>query len=150
MRVAHIIISFALLAFSGFYAVLIAGLPDRDLPNTLGAAFVPWVLDGFLALLSLLLLAGALLSKHDNARVSLPKRDLWGIAGLLLLIIIYIQLMSYLGFILVSVCFLALLTWFSGSKNPLGIILFSVTTTAAVYLLFHNFFNIQLPAGVLF
>jgi len=150
MRLANIIASITFLIFSGFYAVLIVNLPSRDLPNTLGAAFVPWVLAGLLALLSLLLLVSSLSTKNDDTPVSLPKRDLFGITGLLVLIALYVKLMSYLGFIPVSIVFLALLTWIAGSRKPLGIAFFSIITTVIIYLLFQNFFSVQLPAGIFF
>ena len=150
MRLANIIVSITLLVFSGFYAILIARLPSRDLPHTLGAAFVPWVLAGSLALLSLILLLGTITSRDDKTAVVLPKRDLFGIAGLLLLIALYVKLMSYLGFIPVSIVFLGVLTWAAGSRKPLGIAVFSITTTALVYLLFQKFFGVQLPAGIFF
>lgn len=150
MRLANIIVSITLLVFSGFYAGLIARLPSRDLPHTLGAAFVPWVLAGLLALLSLMLLVGSIISKSEDTAVSVPKRDLFGITGLLLLIVVYVKLMSYLGFIPVSIVFLALLTWVAGSRKPLGILVFSVTATTIVYLLFQKFFNVQLPAGIFY
>ena len=150
MRLANIIVSITLLLFSGFYAVLIARLPSRDLPHTLGAAFVPWVLAGLLAFLSLIMLFNAFSDKGDTTPVSLPKRDLFGISGLLLLIALYVKLMSYLGFIPVSIVFLALLTWIAGSRKPLGILIFSFSTSIIVYLLFQKFFAVQLPAGIFF
>ena len=150
MRRVNIIVSITLLVFSGFYGILIARLPSRDLPNTLGAAFVPWVLAGLLAILSLLLLLNTIIFKHDDIPVSLPKRDLLGITGLLLLIALYVKVMSYLGFIPVSIIFLSLLTWFAGSRKPVGIAIFSITTTAIVYVLFQKFFAVQLPAGIFF
>ncbi len=150
MRLANIIVSITLLVFSGFYAILIARLPSRDLPHTLGAAFVPWVLAGLLALLSLILLITTITSRDDNSAVVLPKRDLFGITGLLLLIALYVKLMSYLGFIPVSIVFLGILTWAAGSRKPLGIAVFSITTTTIVYLLFQKFFGVQLPAGIFF
>ena len=150
MRLANIIVSIILLVFSGFYALLIVRLPSRDLPHTLGAAFVPWVLAGLLALLSLMLLVGSIISKSEDTPVSVPKRDLFGITGLLLLIAVYVKLMSYLGFIPVSIVFLALLTWVAGSRKPLGILVFSVTATTIVYLLFQKFFSVQLPAGIFY
>jgi hypothetical protein len=150
MRLANIIVSITLLVFSGFYGVMIYRLPSRDLPNTLGAAFVPWVLAGLLAGLSLMLLVNTISNKDDNTTVSLPKRDLFGITGLLVLIALYVKLMSYLGFIPVSIVFLALLTLVAGSRKPLGILVFSVSTTTIVYLLFQKFFNVQLPAGIFF
>jgi hypothetical protein len=150
MRLANIIVSITLLVFSGFYGVMIYRLPSRDLPNTLGAAFVPWVLAGLLAGLSLMLLVNTISNKDDKTPVSLPKRDLFGITGLLVLIALYVKLMSYLGFIPVSIVFLALLTLVAGSRKPLGILIFSVSTTTIVYLLFQKFFNVQLPAGIFF
>ena len=150
MRRANIIISFILLAFSGFYGVLISRLPSRDLPNTLGATFVPWVLAGLLTLLSLMLLIGSIIPRSADSPASIPKRDMLGIVGLLLLIASYIKLMGYVGFIPVSIVFLAILTWVSGSRNPLGILCFSVLTTCIVYFLFQKFFSVQLPAGIFF
>lgn len=149
MRLANIIVSITLLVFSGFYATLIFRLPSRDLPHTLGAAFVPWVLAGLLAILSLMLLVNSIMSRDDTP-VALPKRDVFGIAGLLLLIALYVKLMSYLGFIPVSIIFLAVLTWAAGSRKPLEVAFFSVTTTTIVYFLFQKFFSIQLPAGIFF
>ncbi len=149
MRKANIIISFILLGFSGFYGFLIARLPSRDLPNTLGAAFVPWVLAALLAGLSVVLLVCSFLDRNDKSKVILPFRDLSGIAVLILLIVCYIQLMSYLGFIIVTIVFLGILTWVAGTRNPLQIASFSILTTVAVYLLFHKFFSVQLPTGSL-
>jgi putative tricarboxylic transport membrane protein len=149
MRRANIIIAILLLGFVAFYAYLIAHLPARDLPNTLGAAFMPWVLAGMLALLSILLLVSSLMNKDDDSKVSLPSRDLIGISGLLVLIALYVNLMNYLGFVVVSIFFLGILTWIAGSRKPAEIAIFSITTTIAVYLLFYKFFNVQLPAGIL-
>ena len=114
MRKANIIISIILLGFVSFYAYLIANLPARDLPNTLGAAFVPWVLAGILAGLSLALLVSSILARHKGKSVSLPGRELLGIAFLLLLIACYIKLMAFLGFLIASIFFLMILTWLAG------------------------------------
>ena len=150
MRRANIIISIILLAFLGCYGVLIARLPSRDLPNTLGATFVPWVLAGLLTLLSLMLLIGNIISNSPDSPVSIPKRDIFGIAGLLLLITSYIKLIGYVGFIPISIVFLSILTWVAGSRKHIGILFFSVLTTCLVYFLFQKFFSVQLPAGIFF
>ena len=149
MRKANIIISIILLGFSGFYAYLIANLPARDLSNTLGAAFVPWVLVGALAGLSVLLLISSILASNKNSKVSLPRKELLGIAFLLILIVCYVKLMGYLGFVSTSIVFLSILTWLAGSRKPVEIAVFSVTTATLVYLLFHKFFQVQLPTGLL-
>lgn len=150
MRRANIVISIVLIGFAGFYAYLIANLPARDLPNTLGAAFVPWVLAGSLAGLSLILLISSVLGRNSNDTISLPVRELLGIAFLLILIAGYVKLMDYLGFVTVSIVFLGILTWVAGSRKPVEIALFSITTSTLIYLLFQKFFKVQLPSGIFF
>ena len=44
MRVVNIILAIVLILFGCFYSYLTLHLPDRNLPNTLGSAFMPWVL----------------------------------------------------------------------------------------------------------
>ena len=56
MKKVNIILAALLIALGIFYAYLAANLPDRNLPNTLGSDFMPWVLVGCLLFLSLLLL----------------------------------------------------------------------------------------------
>lgn len=150
MRKANIIVSGILLVFAGFYVYLITNLPSRDLPNTLGAAFMPSVLAGLLVCLCLILLISSYLRRNDSQIVSLPYKELRGIAGLIVLITVYIKAMVYLGFILASIIFLGILTWMAGSRKPVEILIASVGVTIAVYLLFYKFFNVQLPAGIFY
>lgn len=152
MKQANIVISIGLIAFTGFYAVLIARLPDRNLPHTLGAAFMPWVLAGALLLLSLLLLVTSLNIKEDPDRqkAKLPLKELSGILGFVFLVVAYITLLYYLGFVIASIFFMAALIFLSGSRKALEIAFFSVATTVVIYLLFQKFFEVQLPAGTLF
>jgi len=152
MRKANIFISFCLIAFTGFYAVLIIRLPDRNLPQTLGAAFMPWVLAGSLMTLSVLLLINNIFNNNEQDKIPIPLhlKDLAGIAGLLALVTLYIAGMNFLGFFIASVLFMAALIFFSGSKKPLEIAVFSIFTSIAVYLLFRKFFNVQLPEGIIF
>ena len=151
MKSVNIAVSLVLLAFTGFYAFLIWNLPSRDLPHTLGASFMPWVLAGCLFFLSLLLLCSSVFQRAGlDRKVDLPLKDVGGILGLLALILVYIQAMIHLGFLIATVIFLAVLALISGSKRPLEIIIFSIVTTAAIYFLFNHFFNVVLPAGEIF
>ena len=153
MRTANIFISLIFIAFTGFYSVLIWRLPSRDLPGTLGAGFVPWVLAGCLLFLTLLLLFGSILRRGDRGgegREKYSPKELAGITGLIVLIFVYIQAMVYLGFIVASLIFLAILALIAGSRKVLEIALFSILTTAAVYFLFHHFFKVLLPGGEFF
>ena len=56
MRIANIILSVVFILFGSYYAYLTYTLPARNLPNTLGISFMPWVLVTCLFILSVLLL----------------------------------------------------------------------------------------------
>ena len=148
MKAINRVVSIILIGFTVFYAVLIWNLPDRNLPHTLGASFMPWVLAGLLFFLSLLLLGNSLFRSSGPIRAAkLPLKDVAGIFGLIVLTLVYIQGMIYLGFLIATIIFLALLALISGSRRPLEISLFSLLTTAAIYFLFNHFFNVLLPTG---
>ena len=152
MKSPNAVISIILLAFSAFYGVLTWRLPSRDLPHTIGAAFLPWVLTGCLVFLSLMLLAGGLSLKSGEAssRSMLSLKEVGGIAGLLLVIGLYIFSMDYVGFTLGSASFLAVLTVIAGARRILEVAIFAVVTSFAIYFLFQHFFGVPLPKGVIF
>jgi len=113
---------------------------------------MPWVLAGSLMTLSVLLLINNIFNNNEQDKTPIPLhlKDLAGIAGLLALVTLYIAGMNFLGFFIASVLFMAALIFFSGSKKPLEIAVFSIFTSIAVYLLFRKFFNVQLPEGIIF
>jgi len=151
VRTPNLVISIVLILFSAFYISMIIRLPDRNLPHTLGAQFVPWVLACCLVFLSLLLLLKGIFGTQDSeSKPVLHAKDLGGILGLLVLIIFYIKAMDLFGFPLTTVFFLAALAFISGARSVLEILVFSIVTTAGVYLLFQQFFKVQLPAGQFF
>ncbi len=113
---------------------------------------MPWVLTGCLAFLSILLLSSSLSSKGEAQpakSISLTK-EVGGIAGLVLVIALYILSMGYLGFILGSAIFLGALTVIAGARRVLEIAIFSIVTGLAIYFLFQYFFGVPLPKGVIF
>lgn len=151
MRRANIFISIILFAFTGYYAYLITRLPTRNIPHTLGADFMPWVLTVCLLLLSSLLLLESLFYRREEKRVArISLKEVAGILSLLAVIVAYITAMIYFGYVFVTPLFMAAMMLMSGSKKLKEIIFFPIGITLAVYIFFYRFFNVLLPGGEIF
>lgn len=151
MKKANIIISSILILFCVFFGVLTARLPDRNLPNTLGIDFMPWVLLIILFLLSVLLLLTNFLGKSLETKDA--KITLWEVAGILFLTLIvygYVQAMNLFGFLIITPVFIAVLMLFTGSRKWKELIAVSVLATVGIYFFFQKVFQVQLPGGSLF
>lgn len=151
MKTANISIAVILILFGGFYSFLTAALPDRNLPNTLGSDFMPWVL-----VISLFVLSGWLLLQSifkgsaESCDSAISKNECIGIIFLAVVIIGYIKLMGYFGFLLVTPVFLAILMITTGARDWKQIILTLTLVTFGIFLFFQKVFQIILPAGDFF
>lgn len=151
MRRANVLISIVLIVFCGFYAYLITGLPKREIPYTLGADFMPWVLTiCLLFLASVLLLRSLFLRGDDTNGVTISLREVSGILSLLAIIAAYIEAMIYFGYLFITPLFIATMMLISGSRKVREIILLSIGIALAVYFFFHRFFDVPLPGGKIF
>ncbi len=151
MSMAHknIAAAIGLLAFTGWYAVLTAGLPERAvMPNTPGPSFFPWAITAVLGALSVTLLVQGVLGLKRGDGVSARPRD----AGMPVLALasfaIYLLVLPYLGFVAASVIFFATAMWLYGSRNPLVIAAGAIAGPLLLFLLFRYGFNIILPRGL--
>ncbi|MFQ5842451.1 MAG: tripartite tricarboxylate transporter TctB family protein [Thermodesulfobacteriota bacterium] len=148
MKRANRFISIILIVFTGYYAYLITRLPVRNLPHTLGGDFMPWLLTVCLLFLSISLLLKSLFYKSEEERIATTSlKEVMGVLSLLAIIIAYIEVMIYFGYVLITPFFIAAMMLMSGSRRPMEIIIFSVGISLAVYVLFYRFFHVPLPAG---
>ena len=151
MKKVNIILSALLIGFGIFYAYLTAELPERNLPNTLGSDFMPWVLVGCLFLLSLLLLIKTVWGgSPENFESSISQKEAFGVIYLTVCVLAYVKLMVLIGFILATPIFLALLMLITGSRKWKEIVIVSIVATFGIYLLFQKIFQVILPRGELF
>ena len=151
MKKVNIILSAVLIGFGIFYAYLTAELPERNLPNTLGSDFMPWVLVGCLFLLSLLLLIRTIWGgSPENFESSISQKEAFGVIYLTVCVLAYVKLMVLIGFILATPIFLALLMLITGSRKWKEIVMVSIVATFGIYLLFQKIFQVILPRGELF
>ena len=149
MRTRNIASAVVLIAFGLWYAYLTSHLPERTLPNTPGPSFFPWVLTVSLLILSgALLLQGFLSTDGAGASAETTKSLTRPFTGILLFFV-YLLILPYLGFLVVSPFFFAGLMWTAGERRPLWIVLSSIALPAFLYLLFGKLFQILLPSGSL-
>jgi putative tricarboxylic transport membrane protein len=151
MKKVNVILAALLIGLGIFYAYLAANLPDRNLPNTLGSDFMPWVLAGCLLLLSLLLLIKTVFgSTPEQFDFSISPKEGFGVIFLTVCVFAYVKLMLLIGFVLATPIFLALLMLITGSRKWKEIIMVSIFATFSIYLLFQKLFQVILPRGELF
>ena len=151
MKKVNVILSALLIGFGIFYAYLTANLPDRNLPNTLGSDFMPWVLVGCLLLLSLLLLIKTVFGDSpEQFDFSISPKEGFGVIFLTVCVFAYVKFMILIGFVLATPVFLALLMLITGSRKWKEIVMVSIFATFSIYLLFQKIFQVILPRGELF
>ena len=151
MKKANIITSIVLLIFTGFYAYLTSQLPTRNLPNTLGSAFMPWLLAAFLFILAVsLLITNAVRGTREKSNPKVSLKEGLGVIFLTIFVYLYINAMQLFGFIIITPFFLAALMWISGARRWREILLVSIFSTIGIYLFFQKIFKVILPQGTLF
>ena len=151
MRVVNIILAIVLILFGCFYSYLTLHLPDRNLPNTLGSAFMPWVLVTCLLILSALLLLQTIYKgSAESCDYGISKKEGTSILFLMVLVIVYIKAMAYFGFFLITPFFLVALMLTIGARKWKEVVLTSTLVPVGIYLFFQKVFQIILPAGELF
>ncbi len=151
MKTANLTISILLIVFGSVYAYLITQLSTRNLPNTLGIAFMPWLLVVCLLVLSALLLFNTIFNKPRETfdpRISLKEGT--GILFLTVFVYIYVKAMSLFGFILITPVFLAVLMLMTGSRKWKEIVIISTVAPVCIYFFFQKIFKVILPDGIFF
>jgi hypothetical protein len=151
MKKANIIASIVIVIFTGFYAYLTSQLPARNLPNTLGSAFMPWLLATLLFSLSVcLLIVNAVRGTREDADPNISLKEGFSVIFLTVFVYVYVKAIEMLGFIAITPFFLAALMWISGARKWKEITLLSIASTLGIYLFFQKIFKVILPHGTLF
>ena len=151
MRRVNMILAIVLILFGCVYSYLTLHLPDRNLPNTLGSAFMPWVLVTCLYILSALLLLQTIYKgSAESCDYGISKKEGINILFLVVLVIVYIKAMDYFGFLLVTPFFLVALMLAIGARKWREVLLTATLVPFGIYLFFQKVFQIILPAGNVF
>lgn len=149
---ANIVIGALLLAIAGGYGYMTTQLPTRDLANTLGIEFMPWVYCILLGFLSVLLIVSGVLQKSGgsgSAEVKLTWPQIRGVVVLFAIFIVYVFLIDIVGFIIVTPFAMFALMYLEGIRKYPRMTLVSVAITVTVYVLFRYVFEISIT-GIAF
>ncbi len=147
MRNKNIIAGLFLTVLGLTYGYLTTGLPERSLPNMPGPSFFPWIITLCLLVLSVSLLVQGLRMAADEPRSgdsdgrSFPAFLFLGVFA------VYLALLPFLGFLLASIPFFAVLMALYGETRKLWITSLSFGVPVFLFLLFRDVFNIPLPRG---
>jgi putative tricarboxylic transport membrane protein len=151
MSMAHknIAAAIGLLAFTGWYAVLTAALPERAImPNTPGPSFFPWLITAALSALSVALLVQGIKRLKSANGAAAGQSDLKTPALTLAGFAIYLIALPFSGFVPASIIFFAALMWLYGARNPFLIAAGAIAGPVILFVLFRYGFNIILPRGL--
>lgn len=143
-----VIVGVVLLALGIGYGALTASLPNRSLPNTPGPAFFPWLITAAIIVLSIALLLRAFGDADPEPSRTTPDSDAKLRLFTLLWIVVYVVVLPFAGFLLVSVPFFGGMMWFYGERRPVVILLASIMIPGGLLYVFRYVFQILLPAGI--
>ena len=151
MRKANIIVSLVIISFTGVYAYFTSQLPTRNLPNTLGPHFMPWLLAAILFVLSgCLLIINALGKTRENFEPKIALKEVVSVIVLTVFVYVYVNAIQLIGFLYITPFFVAALMWISGARKWKQILIISAGSTVGIYLFFQKVFRVLLPQGTLF
>lgn len=138
-----IIISIVLLGFLASLAVQLPQIPDvsRTYPTILIAVAVIMTLG--------LLFKSVLRYKHDEVVQTNVVSQLKIILPFCLMIIAYLILMGYVGYIIATVIFIIAALCYLRMKNKIAVIILALAMTIIIYFVFTNYLIVVLPMGKL-
>ncbi|KGX88100.1 hypothetical protein N781_11485 [Pontibacillus halophilus JSM 076056 = DSM 19796] len=142
-------VSIVLLVLSAGYLYLTFNL--KEYPYVpIDSDFIPKVLGYILIALSILLYFDrSSESDKEKAKRQVSKEDVLALVGVGALIILYIVLFEWLGFLLTTALFVFSCSWALGYRRILSLVLVSVLFPSVLYYLFNYLLQIRLPEGIL-
>tara|TARA_B100000470_G_C19460563_1_gene245679 strand:- start:9 stop:446 length:438 start_codon:yes stop_codon:yes gene_type:complete len=145
MRKKNLISSIAFLLIGVSYTYFTYWLPIRTLPHTPGPSFFPWVIAICFLSLSILLLCKNFIDKEEKEEKE-EKIFVKKVLVLILLMLIYISLLPFTGFLLITPFFFASFMYLTSEKRFFYITFFSISIPLFIFYLFQNVFSIFLPS----
>ena len=138
--------SILLIALAASVVVVTADFPRG--PTETGPAFYPRTIAALISFFALVQLGRSLARESVRSHeidLAAAKR----VAGAFLLVVLYVLLLPWLGFVLSTVAFLAVSMRYSGVTSPLRLAGVSVGLTLLLYYTFVVFLRVPLPESPL-
>jgi len=146
-----IIGSLIFFVFAGLFFILTLDFPTVGQPKDVGPAFMPRVYASFLVFFSLILLIQGIKARSKKETDSEPLyQNMAVVAGTMLLTVVFVFLIPYLGFYLISIIFMMIFLKITKVKSIWTIIFVSIGTNLFIFTFFEKMLNVPVPAGLLF
>jgi putative tricarboxylic transport membrane protein len=97
----------------------------------------------------LLLGKNLIFGTDEGCKYQIKKKELLGLIAIVALIYLYVLLMRFGGFLVITPIIIFVLMKLTGSARIREAIIVSISATVLIYLLFDVIFNVQLPGGLL-
>ena len=150
MKKANIVVGLIGICIGAYAIITAAGFPENQSPVDPGAAYFPTLMGALVIALCALLIVRSLMGKGAGIDEVIPvsaglKRTGIGIV----MFILYCALFKPLGFVLdsIALCFFGMMLL--QNKKYVQMLLVSVLTSVAIYIVFARLLGAKLPAGVL-
>ncbi|MGO4889225.1 tripartite tricarboxylate transporter TctB family protein [Anaerobacillus sp. MEB173] len=142
-------VSIVLLLIAIVYLILSYQLPSYAYTEV-DADMIPKALGWLLIFLSVLLfLAKDSETEEQKARRKIPKKDIGVLLTVAGFIFVYIMLLEFLGFVIITALFIFFCSWFLGYKQHVTNMIVSVVFPVFMYTVFTMLLKISLPQGIL-
>src|SRR5699024_6487567 len=133
------------------FFVLSMDFPTVAVTTDVGPAFMPRMYTVFLALLSIVLLIQGIKEKIKKEKYSITNYENIGLVLIIMaLTVVYVFLIPYLGFYLVSLIFIITFLFISRVKKLWTILFVSIFTNVFVFVFFEKLLAVPIPVGMLF
>ncbi|WP_058487037.1 tripartite tricarboxylate transporter TctB family protein [Defluviitalea phaphyphila] len=147
MRKANLISAFIFIVLSIYVISEASHFPNYGGSEVTGPGFFPIILSIILIVLSVLLIITSIFNKDERNTGLFEKKAVKAYITILSLLI-YVMLLKYVGFIILTLIFLFGLIRFYGMKNYIKISLSSIVATVSIYWIFKVLLSVPLPTGI--
>lgn len=145
-EISDISTGIVLLLFSIIGYTMAVDLESRNTAMNYGPDFFPKLVLTLLAITSIILFANAIRKfKKSTERIEVNKKVVITVLTFILIIIGYVTLFFFTGFIVSTIVFLLIGQWAFGMRNIFVISMTSIVLPIALYFLFVFFFKVPLP-----
>jgi putative tricarboxylic transport membrane protein len=135
----------------GFYAIWEGARMPADVVMKIGPSYFPSIMAGLLVLFSAALIVNALRGRSKGSVTPLRLSDKGVQRGLITFAaaIVFCATLDPIGFIPMSIVFLAFMAWVLGKRAWRALLLAPPLITVAVWLIFEKVLHLALPPGLL-
>lgn len=144
MKKSNIFVSILVILIGIFALFQVKSFPQGQ-NNVVGPGFFPGLIAIILIVLGVILFAQSIrMKKDDDVKVNLFDKENKLAYIIMLITLVYLIAINYIGFIISSIIYLAILIVLYGEKNKLKALIYSSVISLVIYFVFNVLLNVPL------